>query len=170
MEYSFTQEVTKEDYVSFVNNHMKLSFLKPLNIVLFVVSIGYLTISPFLMPVAERSYTFSFIGLGILALLIAMVMFARKNAEKQYDKSENEFTMTYDVDEEGLVYKLNEGSIEKKWFDFYMALENEKYLYVYVNKNSGMVIVKRAATIEAINFIKTKLKANVKPKKLKLME
>jgi len=170
MEYTFTQEVTKEDYVSFVNNHMKLSFLKPVNIVLFAVSIGYLTISPFLMPADERSYTFSFIGLGILALLIGMMFYARKNAEKQYDKSENDFTMTYEVNEDGLIYKLNDGNVDKKWYDFYMAMENEKYLYVYVNKNSGMVIVKRAATIEAINFVKAKLKLHVKPKRLKLME
>ena len=170
MEYSFTQEVTKEDYVSFVNNHMKLSFLKPVNILLFVVSIGYLTISPFLMPAGERSYTFSFIGIGILVLLIGMVFYARKNAEKQYDKADNEFKMTYEVNEEGLIYKLTEGNIEKKWHDFYMAMENEKYLYVYVNKNSGMVIVKRAATFEAIDFVKSKLKLHVKPRRLKLLE
>mgnify|MGYP000924350379 CR=1 FL=1 len=101
MEYKFTQEISKEDYVSFVNNHMKLSFLKPVNIILFVLSIGYLTISPFLMPAAERSYTFSFVGVGILLLLVGMVFYARKNAEKQYDKSPDGFRMTYEVDEEG---------------------------------------------------------------------
>lgn len=170
MEYTFTQEVSKEDYVSFVNNHMKLSFLKPVNILLFVVSIGYLTISPFLMPADERSYTFSFVGIGILVLLIGMVFYARRNAEKQYDKSENEFTMTYEVNDDGLIYKLQDGNVDKKWYEFYMAMETEKYLYVYVNKNSGMVIVKRAATFEAIAFIKSKLKEHVKPKKLKLME
>jgi len=170
MEYKFTQEISKEDYVSFVNNHMKLSFLKPVNIILFVLSIGYLTISPFLMPAAERSYTFSFVGVGILLLLVGMVFYARKNAEKQYDKSPDGFRMTYEVDEEGLAYILEEGNIVKKWFDFYMAMENEKYIYIYVNKNSGMVIVKNAATIETINFIKTKLKEHIKSKKLKLME
>ncbi len=169
MEYKFTQKVTKEDYVSFVTNHMKVSFLKPLNIALFVVSIGYLTVSPFLLPADERNFTFTFIGIGILLLLIVMVWYAKRNAEKQYDKSESEFTMSYEVNEEGLVYIVSEGNIEKKWIEFYSAVENEQYLYIYVNKNSGMVIVKRDVDDAAINFVKEKLRLHVKAKRLKLL-
>ena len=62
MEYKFTQKVTKEDYIAFVTNHMKISFLKPVNIVLFVISIGYLMVSPFI--IGENDYTFLFLSHG----------------------------------------------------------------------------------------------------------
>ena len=170
MEYNFTQQVTKEDYVAFVNNHMKMSFLKPLNISLFIVSIGYLTISPFLMPVEERSYTFTFIGIGIVFLLFGMILFAKKNAGKQYDKASGQFKMSYMVNDEGLTYKVAEGNIEKKWFEFYSASETKEFLYVYVNKNSGMVIVKRDVNEQAVSFIKEQLSKNVKSKRINFLK
>ena len=170
MEYNFTQDVTKDDYVSFVNNHMKVSFLKPVNIILFTVSIGYLMISPFLMPVAERSYTFTYIGVGLIVLLVGLMLFAKKNAERQYDKSNGDFSMSYEFNDDALVYIVTDGNIEKKWYEFYSVLESEDYLYVYVNKNSGMLIIKRAAPTAAIEFIKEKLVANLKPKRVKLLK
>jgi hypothetical protein len=168
MEYKFNQNVTKEDYVSFVTNHMKNSFLRPMNIVLFVISIGYLTVSPFFMPADERSFTFTFIGIGIVLLLIAMVFFAKRNAEKQYDKNEGEFKMKYEVDDEGLRYIVSEGQIERKWNELFSAVENDEYLYIYVNKNSGMLMVKRDIDDAAIQFVRDRLRANLKPKRVRI--
>ena len=168
MEYKFNQNVTKEDYVSFVTNHMKNSFLRPFNVVLFIVSIGYLSISPFLMPADERNFTFTFIGIGIVAVLFGMVLLAKKNAAKQYDKNSGEFKMSYDINDERLVYIVGEGQIERKWNEFYSAVENQDYLYIYVNKNSGMLIVKRDANEPTLAFIREKLRANLKPRRLRL--
>ncbi len=167
MEYKFTQKVTKEDYIAFVTNHMKISFLKPVNIILFTVSIGYLMVSPFIID--EKDYTFLFIGVGIVLLLFAMILFARKNAAKQYDKSEEQFNMTYIVDDEKLIYMINEGNVEKQWIDFYSTVETEEYIYIYVNKNSGMVLVKRDIPTNVLSFVREKLKTHVDARKVKLL-
>lgn len=170
MDYRFKQEVTKEDYVSFVTNHMKRSFVKPVNIILFTVSIGYLMVSPFLMPAEERSFTFTFIGIGLLVLLTGLVIFSKKAAEKQYDRSNGGFDMEYEITEDGLVYIVGEGTIEKKWYEFYSVNENEDYLYIYVNKQRGMLIIKRAITEEALQFIKTKLQESLKANRIKFIK
>lgn len=168
MEYSFSQKVTKEDYVSFVTNHMKMSFLKPLNIVLFAVSIGYLMVSPFILQ--DGNFTFLFIGLAILLLLVGMVLYARKNAAKQYMKDEDQFNMDYEVNDKGLVYIYNDGRLEKLWVDFYSTAETEDYIYVYVNKNSGLVLVKRDISTDGVRFIKEKLRENIVPKRVKFLK
>ena len=170
MEYKFTQEISREDYVSFVVNHMKYSFLKPFNIILFTVSIGYLMVSPFLMQTGERNYTFTFIGIGLMVVLGALMVFAKRSAGKQYDKTGGEFKMTYEITDDALVYKVAEGDVTKQWNEFYSAMETEDYLYVYVNKQRGMVIVKRSISDAMVRFIKEKLAANLKPKRLRLMK
>ena len=136
MEYKFKQAVSKEDYVSFVINHMKQSFIKPVNIILFTVSIGYLIFSPFLMAPEDRNYTFTFIGLGLMLLLVALVIFSKKAAEKQYDKSAGGFDMEYEVTDDALIYIVADGNISKRWDEFFSVNENEKYLYIYVNKEN----------------------------------
>ncbi len=167
MEYNFHQHVTKDDYVAFVMNHLKMSFYKPFNMALFIVSVGYLLISPILDP---GNFTFLFIGLGIVLLLVAMMFYARKNAAKTYDNSAAQFDMSYRVNDEGLTYILDEGQLEKKWGEFYSVKETEEYLYVYVNKNSGMVIVKREVPNDALSFVKQKLTLHVLPKRVKLLK
>lgn len=168
MNYTFTQKVEKDDYVSFVVNHMKYSFYKPLNIVLFTVSIGYLMVSPFLMPADERNYTFTLIGVGLILLLIALTWFAKRGAEKQYDRGGGAFEMTYEITDESLIYKVDEGEISKNWNEFYSAMETDNYIYIYVNKQRGMVILKKAISGDMMDFIKGKLVENLKPRRLKL--
>ena len=168
MEYEFTQSVKKDDYVAFVVNHMKYSFLKPVNIILFSVSIGYLIISPFLVTSGERDFTFTFVGFGLIILLIGLMMFAKKNAAKQYEKSGGELKMTYQINDDALVYKVAEGDISKLWYEFYSVMETEDYLYIYVNKQRGMVILKNALNSDALDFVKRKLKENLKPRRIKL--
>ncbi|AIO19224.1 hypothetical protein KQ51_01347 [Candidatus Izimaplasma bacterium HR1] len=170
MDYKFKQDVSKDDYVSFVTNHMKQSFIKPLNVILFTVSIGYLMISPFLMAAEDRNYTFTFIGVGLMLLLVALVIFSKKAAERQYDKSEGGFSMEYEITDDALIYIVNEGNISKQWYEFYSVNENEDYLYVYVNKQRGMLIIKSALSGDALRFIKDKLRANIKPRKVKLID
>lgn len=167
MEYTFSQHVTREDYVAFVTNHMKISFFKPFNIVLFVVSIGYLMLSPFILGTGE--FNFLFIGLGLVALLAGMFFYAKRNAKKQYDKNPDSFNMSYEVNDEALVYIFTEQNITKKWIEFYSAAETEEYLYIYVNKNSGLVLVKRDIPNDALNFVKDKIRLHLNAKRIKLL-
>jgi hypothetical protein len=166
MEYNFKQHLSKEDYVNFVTAHMKSSMLKPLNIVLFIISVGYLVVSPFILGTGD--FTFLYFGLGIIALLVIMYFYARRNAAKQYEKNSEQFDMTYKVNDEGLNYILPQGSIEKKWIEFFSAFETEEYLFIYLQKNSGMVILKRDVPTDAVEFIKRKLVDHVNSKRLKL--
>ncbi len=168
MDYKFTQHVTREDYVAFVTNHMKLSFFKPVNMILFAISIGYLMVSPFIL--GNGDFTFLFIGLAIILLLVGMSFYARKNAGKQYDKDPDQFNMTYEVNDEGLVYITAEGDLTKTWSEFYSAVEVGEYIYVYVNKNSGMVLIKRDMSGDTLRFIKQKVTEHVNSKKVKLLE
>lgn len=168
MEYEFSQKVSRDDYIAFVTNHIKKSFLKLSNILLFTISIGYLVISPFVL--GEQDFTFMYIGLGIVALLTAMVFYVRKNAGKTYDRNPDAFDMTYRLDEEKLTYIVPEGEIEKPWEEFHSLYETEDYLYLYVNKNSGLVFVKSQVTSEQLAFIIGHGKVNMKPKHIKLLK
>ncbi|MCF7926451.1 MAG: YcxB family protein [Candidatus Izimaplasma sp.] len=167
MEYEFNQTVEEEDYVAFVNNHLKSTFFKPFNLVLFIVSIGYLIISPFVT--GEQDFTFLYIGIGIIVLLVGMVIFVRRNAKKQYQKNPGLFRMKYVVDDTYLYYKISEGDIKKEWKDFYSINETENYLYLYLNKNNGVVFVKNQINNDIIRFIKQKAKENITDKRVKLL-
>jgi len=140
--------------------------MKPFNIALFAISIGYLMIAPFI--IGDGNYTFTFIGLGLISFIAVMYFFAKKNAGKQYDKDADQFQMSYEVDDEGLTYIIKDGSLPKKWMDFYSATETAEYLYVYVNKNSGMVMVKRDIPTDAMEFIKNKLRESLPAKRAHL--
>jgi hypothetical protein len=168
MNYEFTQKVSKEDYIAFVTNHIKISFFKLSNILLFTISIGYLMISPFVLGTDD--FTFLFIGLGIILLLGMMMFYVRKNAGKTYDKNPNAFDMTYKITEENLVYIVPEGDITRKWDEFYSINETEGYLYLYVNKNSGLVFVKSQVNREIIDFIIRNASKTMKPKRVKLLK
>lgn len=168
MDYEFKQNVTKEDYVAFVTNHIKKSFLKVSNILLFTISIGYLIVSPFILD--EQDFTFLYIGLAIVALLIGMVFFVRRNAGKTYDKNPNAFDMAYRADDEGLTYIVPEGEIQKNWNEFYSVNETEEYLYLYVNKNSGLLFVKSQINQDIVRFIIENATKNMKPKHIKLLK
>jgi len=166
MNYTFTQNVTKEDYVAFVTNHIFLSFLRPFNLILFIVSVGYLLATPFL----TGDFTFFFVGLGIFAFIFLLALFVRRNAKKSYDKNPEGFTMTYEVNEESLKYMTLEGELIKKWPEFYRVKETKDYLFVYINQHSGLVLVKREIPSDAYRFILEQLEQHVITKRLKLLK
>jgi LPXTG-motif cell wall-anchored protein len=167
MEYKFTQHVTKEDYIAFLMNHLKMNIMRPFNMVLFIFGLGYLLLSPIIT--GTNNYAFTLIGLSLIFMMGVSVIFARRNAAKRYDKNQDMFDMTYLADEEGFSYLIGDEKVEKKWYDFYSASETEDYLYVFTSKDSGSVIVKREVPNEAIDFIREKLKKHVNAKRLKLM-
>lgn len=170
MNYKFKQQLTKEDYVSFVTNHLRQGLLKPVNIGLFAMCFGYLLVSPFL-PGSDGSFTFTYIALGLLAMLVFMVVFARSSAKKRYESVKDEFNVEFSMDEESLKYELNDKRfIERNWMDFNRAFERGDYIYIYITKNSGLVIVKRDLDDEIVSFIKEQLKKHLDKHKLRLQK
>lgn len=166
MEYNFSQHVTKEDYVAFLMNHLKMNIMRPFNLGLFVVGLGYLLSAPIIT--GSGDYTFTVIGLALIGVMVLSVFFARYNAGKRYDKNQEMFDMTYRATEEGFSYVVGTQAVEKKWFDFYSASETEEYLYIFASKDSGSVLVKRDIPSDAVDFIRSKLVAHVNPKRVKV--
>lgn len=168
MEYNFQQHVSKEDYVAFFMNHLRMNILRPANIILFVFGFGYLGAAPFIN--GTEDFLFTYIGLGLLAFMLLSVVFARINAGKRYDKNDGMFDMSYQVTEDAFLFMVGEQPVEKKWIDFYSATETKEYLYLFVSKDNGTVLVKREIQPEVINFIRAKLIAHLNPKRVKLLQ
>lgn len=168
MEYNFHQHVTKEDYVAFFMNHLKMNILKPANVILFIFGFGYLAAAPFIN--GTNDFLFTYIGFGLLAFMLLSVVYARYNAAKRYDKNQGMFDMSYKINEEAFSFMVGDQPVEKKWMDFYSATETEDYLYIFVSKDNGTVLVKRDVPSDAIAFIRTQLRAHVNPKRIKLFQ
>jgi LPXTG-motif cell wall-anchored protein len=170
MNYNFKQELTREDYISFVTNHLRQGLLKPLNILFFTISIGYLLVSP-LLPGNEGNYGFTLIGLALLLVLGAMIYFARRSASKRYESVKDEFKVEFTMDENTLRYELEDQRfIEKQWMEFYSAYERGDYIYLYVSKNSGIVIVTRDLQPEIVRFIRASLTKHLQKRRLRLKQ
>jgi len=168
MEYNFQQHVTKEDYVSFFMNHLKMNILKPANVVLFVIGFGYLAAAPFINGTGD--YLFTYIGFGLFVFMLVSVFYARFSAGKRYDKNEGMFDMSYQVTDEAFTFMVGGQPVEKKWIDFYSATETTDYLYLFVSRDNGTVLVKRDVPQDAIDFIRRQLVAHVNPKRVKLLK
>lgn len=168
MNTEFTQNVTKEDYVAFVTNHIKKTFLKVPNLLLFTISIGYLVLSPFILE--DQDFTFMFVGLAIVVLIFGMVFFVKNRAAKTFDENPDAFRMSYRVTEESLTYIVTDGEIEKKWEEFYSINESQNYLYLYVNKNSGLLFVKSQINSDILRYIVDNSTKNMNPKHIKLLK
>lgn len=153
MEYKINHHIEKEDYLAFVTNHIVSGFLKPLNMVLFTISLAYLIVTPFL----TGEFTFLLIALGIIALIIVGIFFVRRNAVKTYDKDSSSFDMKYEFNEEGFAAVMSEGKRELLWSEFYSAKETDKYLFIYVTPQQGLMLVKSQLSEEALKFLKEQL-------------
>lgn len=168
MRYHFKQELSQEDYVAFVMNHLRQGLLRPINIGLFVMCFGYLLASPFL-PGNDGSFTFMYIALGLLAMLVFMVIFARRSAKKRYESVKDEFSVQFTLTDESLKYELKDNRfIEKNWMDFTKAIERGEYIYIYITKNQGLVLVKRGLDEEIVQFVRKQLTDHVDHRSLKL--
>lgn len=166
MEYQFKQHVTREDYIAFLMNHIKMNIVKPINVVFFVILLGYLIAAPFITGTGD--FTFTYIGFGLVGVMGLTLLIARRNAGKRYDKNAEKFDMSYHVDETAFSYVIGEQKIEKKWIDFYSASEVDDYLYIFVSRDSGTVLVKRDIPDDAIRFIRKQIRAHVAPKRVKI--
>lgn len=167
MEYHFTQHVSKEDYIAFLMNHLRMNIFKPANLAFFTIGIGYLAIAPFIT--GTENFTFTYIGIILVFVFILSIFLARYNAGKRYDKNAGKFDLSYTVDENGFSYKVSGQKMETKWMDFYSVAETKDYLYIFVSKDSGSVIVKRDISEEIIGFIKQQLASHLPKKRVRLL-
>ncbi len=166
MEYEFTQKWTKEDYVAFATNHLLLSFLKKKNLILYTVSIGYLLIT----PVFTDRWEFFFVGIGLIFLFMGYILMARKIAGKGYEKNKDSFSIKFVLNETGLVYETQDGTVEETWEKFITVIENEKYFFMYFAANKGFLIAKRDLSEDMIRMIRNGLREHVvNQKRIKLL-
>ena len=70
--------------------------------------------------------------------------------------------------DEVLVYRNSDGNLEKNWYEFAKAKESDEYIYLAISKQSGLIIVKRQISSDALAFLYSRLKEHIVPKNLKL--
>jgi len=168
MEYKFTQTWTKEDYVAFAMNHMFVSVFKLSNIILFVVSIGYLVVTPF---ITGGDYTFFYLGIGVLLFLLSFLLFTKVGAKRAYEKNKDLMTINFLINNEGITYLNNNGELLKPWIEFYSFKETKDYFFMYFSKHKGMLLAKREISQELQKFIVTNVETHlVDKRKIKLLK
>jgi hypothetical protein len=165
MNYEVNQTLTREDYMAYVTNQLYNYFFRPFNLIIFGVIIIYLLI----VPIFTENYGFMLIAVGAIALNALLIFYTRSRAKKFYDKNQDLIKMELLIEENELVYKNTDGNLTKKWFEFESVKETEEYFFLNVNRQSGLIIVKRELSPEGSAFLVEKLKASIKPKKLKLL-
>lgn len=166
MEYQFSQKWTKEDYVAFATNHLLLNFLKLHNIILYSVSISYLLLT----PLFTESYSFFFIGLGLILVMGGYILIARRSAGKGYERNKENLSISFTLNESGLIYETKDGVVTEEWNKFINVKETEKYFFMYFSANKGFLLAKRDLSEDMINMIRNSLKEHVvNLKKIKLL-
>jgi len=168
MEYRFTQEWTKDDYVAFAMHHMKVSVFKLSNIILFTVSIGYLIITPL---VTGGELTYFYLGIGVFLFLGAFLAFTKIGAARAYEKNKELMKISFLLNGEGLTYLNNNGELLKPWNEFYSFSETKEYFFMYFSKHKGMLLAKRELSDELQKFVITSIKSHlVDQRKVKLLK
>jgi len=166
MEYQFSQKWTKEDYVAFATNHLLLNFLRLKNIILYTVSIGYLLLT----PLFAGTWTFFFVGIGLMVLLGGYILVARRSAGKGYERNKDSLSINFTLNETGLIYETKEGTITEDWAKFINVKETEDYLFMYFATNKGFLLAKRDLSEDMLRMIRRGLKEHVvNQKRIKLL-
>lgn len=167
MNYEFKQVWTKEDYVAFATNHLLINFMKLQNIILYSLSIGYLLIT----PVLTGKFTFFYIGIGLLVMMVFYVMFARRMAGKNYEKNKDLLSISFELNEEGLTYITKEGKMTEPWNEFYSVKETKDYFFMYFTPQKGFLLAKRDLSNTNKQYICKKLEEHMTNKRrLKLLK
>lgn len=166
MEYKFNQNWTKEDYEAFAVNHLIQNFLKTRNLILYIVSIGYLLITPFL---TER-WEFFYVGIGLIFMFIGYIFLAKRRAGKGYEKNKNNLSIQFTINDNGLMYETTEGTMTENWSNFTYVKETELHFFMYFSANQGFLLAKRDLTEEIILMIRKGLTEHVvNQKRIKLL-
>lgn len=165
MKYEINQTLTKEDYMAYVTNQLYNYFFRPFNVIIFSVILVYLLIVPFF----TQNYGFMLIALGAILLNVLLIVYTRHRAKKFFEKNQDLISMNLVLEDQELVYKNIDGNLSKKWFEFDNVKETEDYIFLNVNRQSGLIIVKRELSVEAKQFLLEKVSASLPAKKVKLL-
>lgn len=165
MKYEINQTLTKEDYMAYVTNQLYNYFFRPFNVIIFSVILVYLLIVPFF----TQNYGFMLIALGAILLNVLLIVYTRHRAKKFFEKNQDLISMNLVLEDQELVYKNIDGNLSKKWFEFDNVKETEDYIFLNVNRQSGLIIVKRELSAEAKQFLLEKVSASLPAKKVKLL-
>lgn len=166
MEYKFTQELNEKDYMAYVNQQLLSYFFRPINIALYVVIVGYLGF----MLITQFSYIVLLMFAMIVLLNLTLWFYTKRRAKKFFKENQNLIRMTLTFKEDELVYKNTDGDVVKSWVDFTRVKESEEYFYLAVDKQSGLIIVKRYLSSEALAFFNKVITEKIDQKKLKLLK
>ena len=162
MEYDVIQKLKEEDYIAYVNHQLLSYFFRPLNIVMYGLIIAYAVYS-----IIATQNLFVLVILGALGLLnYFMIYTTRRRAKKFYNQNQDLIGMELTFKEDNLVYKNTDGELTKFWYEFTGAKETEKYIYLTLRGQGGLIIVKETAGTDAITFLKEKIKQHINPKKV----
>ncbi len=166
MEYKFTQNWTKEDYVAFAVNHLLQNFLKTRNLILYTVSIGYLILTPLL----TQRWEFFYVGIGLIVLFIGYLFMAKRSAAKGYDRNKESLSIEFTLNESGLMYETGEGIVTENWQNFTYVKETEKHFFMYFAAHKGFLLAKRDLSEDMIIMIRRGLQTHVvNQKRIKLL-
>lgn len=164
MEYEITQELNEKDYMAYVTNQLMSYFLRPINVGMYVVILGYMAY----MLITTQNWVIILMIVAILALNLVLIFYTRNRAKKFFKKNQDLIKMNFTFKEDTLVYKNSDGNLEKNWYEFSSAKENEEYIFLTVTKQSGLIIVKRFLTSDALTFLYGRINTHINPKKVKL--
>lgn len=164
MEYEVTQELNEKDYMAYVTNQLMSYFLRPINVIMYVVILSYMGY----VLVTTQNYVILLMILAIVVLNLILIFFTRGRAKKFFKQNQELIRMQLTFKDDILVYRNSDGDLEKFWYEFIGARESDDYIYLSVNKQSGLIIVKRFLSSDALNYLYGRLKEHVNPKKIKL--
>lgn len=164
MEFEVKQELNEKDYMAYVTNQLMSYFLRPINIGLYVVILGYMGY----MLITTKEWIIILMVVAILGLNLLLIFYTRNKAKKFFKKNQDLIRMEFIFKEDMLIYKNVDGDLEKHWYEFTSARESEEYIYLSVNKQSGLIVVKRFLNSDALSFLYSRINTHMNPKRVKL--
>jgi len=159
MEYKFTQEVSKEDYMAFYKYHVTKNFMSPIKMLFVLIFLGVMLSGVFF---GRASMTYA--GIGFVIVLAVMYLRLTKSGEKVYDKNPDGFTYHFVIDEETVSFSTADGKSSKKWNEFAKFYEDEQHIFLFTKQNKGLMFVKNQIEDEVCVFLSKTIKENLKSK------
>jgi len=155
MEFNFTQEVTKEEYLAFYRYHILKKFYSPVKIIAVVFFFLILFSGPF-----YGQWTMLYAGLALLAFIVFMIFKIKNTGGKIYDQDPESFQYEYVLTDVTCSFSTKDGKSTKMWSEFVFLFEDEQYVFIYTKQNRGLMFVKEKMEEEVVAFIKQKVESN----------
>lgn len=116
-------------------------------------------------------FVFGFVFIALSPALIGLMLFLNRMLAKLLLKSSKFYTetriITYELDEEGMVYKTNNTSLAVKWQDIYLVYESTYSFYLKQDTVQSYILDKKYMTEYQANKLREFLKNKIEVKKYK---